>query len=309
MRGIPSTQLAAACRGFLLPHEVSILSLSLLEVRPIPLELLGPNASPSLVLLVSCRVPGWNAATATAPSLWLLTIGLWSEVAQSCLTLCDPMNCSLPGSSVHGIIQAPILEWVAISISRKSSYLSLLFEILHSVGYIFPFHLCLWLLFLAICKASDNHPIFLDFFFLGMVLVTTSYTMLGTSIQDLIPWIYSSPPLFDPLYPHKTKSSLPYKPFTYLPKDLVLTMPIIPKECLCLTLVRKSLYKWEGGDDDGKDYRAKRICRHFVCIGLRISIELQVVILFLSQLFSFAFPRWFHWKAMTNYDLSFLLEP
>ena len=44
-----------------------------------------------------------------------------SEVAQSCLTLCDPMGCSLPGSSVHGIFQARILEWVAISFSRGSS--------------------------------------------------------------------------------------------------------------------------------------------------------------------------------------------
>ena len=40
---------------------------------------------------------------------------------QSCLTLCDPMDCSLPGSSVHGILQAIILEWVAISSSRGSS--------------------------------------------------------------------------------------------------------------------------------------------------------------------------------------------
>ena len=37
--------------------------------------------------------------------------------AQSCLTLCDPMDCSLPDSSVHGISQAWILEWVAISFS------------------------------------------------------------------------------------------------------------------------------------------------------------------------------------------------
>ena len=36
-----------------------------------------------------------------------------SEAIQSCLTLCDPMNCSLPGSLVHGISQARILEWVA----------------------------------------------------------------------------------------------------------------------------------------------------------------------------------------------------
>ena len=41
-----------------------------------------------------------------------------SEVAQSCPTLCDPVDCSPPGSSVHGILQARILEWVAISFSR-----------------------------------------------------------------------------------------------------------------------------------------------------------------------------------------------
>ena len=42
-------------------------------------------------------------------------------VTQSCPTLCDPMDCSPPGSSVHGIFQARILEWVAISFSRGSS--------------------------------------------------------------------------------------------------------------------------------------------------------------------------------------------
>ena len=44
-----------------------------------------------------------------------------SEVAPSCLTLCDPVVSSLPGSSVYGILQARILEWVAISFSRGSS--------------------------------------------------------------------------------------------------------------------------------------------------------------------------------------------
>ena len=42
-----------------------------------------------------------------------------SEVAQSCLTLRDPMDCSLPGSSVHGIFQARVLEWVAIALSNS----------------------------------------------------------------------------------------------------------------------------------------------------------------------------------------------
>ena len=44
-----------------------------------------------------------------------------SVVTQSCPTLCDPVDCSLPGSSIHGIFQARILEWVAISFSKGSS--------------------------------------------------------------------------------------------------------------------------------------------------------------------------------------------
>ena len=44
-----------------------------------------------------------------------------NEIVQSCLTLCDPMDCSLPGFSIHGILQARILEWVTISFSRGSS--------------------------------------------------------------------------------------------------------------------------------------------------------------------------------------------
>ena len=44
-----------------------------------------------------------------------------SEVTQLCPTLCNPVDCSLPGSSVHGIFQARVLEWVAISFSKESS--------------------------------------------------------------------------------------------------------------------------------------------------------------------------------------------
>ena len=42
-----------------------------------------------------------------------------SEVTQSCPTLCDPMDCSLPGSSAHGIFQARVLEWGAIAFSVR----------------------------------------------------------------------------------------------------------------------------------------------------------------------------------------------
>ena len=45
-----------------------------------------------------------------------------SEVIQSCPTLSNPMDCSLPGSSVHGIFQARVLEWGAIAFSRLSTY-------------------------------------------------------------------------------------------------------------------------------------------------------------------------------------------
>ena len=43
------------------------------------------------------------------------------EVAQSCPTLRDPMNCSPPGSSIHGIFQARVLEWVAIAFSGQKA--------------------------------------------------------------------------------------------------------------------------------------------------------------------------------------------
>ena len=84
---------------------------------------------------LTCRQ--WSAYVFTSPSLcvsvpesrFFLCIRMQSHwflhdvcsVAQLCLTLCDPMDCSLPGSSVHGIFQARILKWVAISFSRGSS--------------------------------------------------------------------------------------------------------------------------------------------------------------------------------------------
>ena len=56
-----------------------------------------------------------------------------NKVAQSCLTLSDPMDCSLPGSSVHGIFQARVLEWVAIAFSL-GTVKSLISEKAWSVG-------------------------------------------------------------------------------------------------------------------------------------------------------------------------------
>ena len=61
---------------------------------------------------VSCIVGGFFASWATSESE--------SEIAQS-PTLCNPIDCSLPGSSVHGIFQAIVLKWITISFSRGSS--------------------------------------------------------------------------------------------------------------------------------------------------------------------------------------------
>ena len=57
----------------------------------------------------------------TNSPLSLFIIKVKVLVTQLCLTLCDPMDCSPLGYSIHGILQARILEWVATSLSRRSS--------------------------------------------------------------------------------------------------------------------------------------------------------------------------------------------
>ena len=63
--------------------------------------------------------PGKNTGVGCHFLLQCMRVKSETEVAQSCLTLCHPMDCSLPGSSIHGIFQARVLEWVAISFSDK----------------------------------------------------------------------------------------------------------------------------------------------------------------------------------------------
>ena len=78
------------------------------------------------ILSVKCWTTNWEVPRNTGISIFFLflTHGLWYIVlvTKLCPTLCDPMDCSLPGSSVHGIFQARVLEWVAISFSRASSW-------------------------------------------------------------------------------------------------------------------------------------------------------------------------------------------
>ena len=66
--------------------------------------------------------PGNNTGVGCHFLLQCMKVKSESEVAQSYPTLCDLMDCSLPGSSVHGISQARVLEWVAIAFSDHISY-------------------------------------------------------------------------------------------------------------------------------------------------------------------------------------------
>src|SRR5574340_195721 len=63
--------------------------------------------------------PGKNTEVGCHFLLQCVKVKSQSEVAQSCMTPSDPMDCSLPGSSVHGIFQARVLEWGAIALSSK----------------------------------------------------------------------------------------------------------------------------------------------------------------------------------------------
>ena len=67
--------------------------------------------------------PGKNTGVGCHFLLQCRKVKRESEVAQSCLTLSDSMDCSPRGSSVHGIFQARVLEWGAIAFSRKTAYL------------------------------------------------------------------------------------------------------------------------------------------------------------------------------------------
>ena len=72
--------------------------------------------------------PGKNTGVGCHFLLQCMEVKSESEVTQSCLTLCDPIDCSLPGSSVHGISQARVLEWVAIAFSMRYTKLALYFS-------------------------------------------------------------------------------------------------------------------------------------------------------------------------------------
>ena len=80
--------------------------------------LLRPHGLQLTRLLRPWDSPGKNTGLGCHFLLQCMKLESESEVIQSCLTLSDPMDCSLPGSSIHGIFQARVLEWVAIAFSE-----------------------------------------------------------------------------------------------------------------------------------------------------------------------------------------------
>ena len=83
--------------------------------------------SPTLILYFKWQLPFCFPHEQSHPHLFLHLLKrnslllMYCMCPQLCLTLCDSVDCSLPGSSVHGIFQARILEWVAVSTSRGST--------------------------------------------------------------------------------------------------------------------------------------------------------------------------------------------
>ena len=115
-----------------------------------------------------------------------------SEVAQSYLILHDPMDCSLPGSSIHGILQARVLEWVAIAFSFICSSC-----LKNAIGIFIVIVLNLWkalgsmiilpLLILSVHKYGTNVSFHLLIWSLVAFISVSFASMSFTSLDSLIP--------------------------------------------------------------------------------------------------------------------------
>ena len=125
-----------ACSGSLTPHFVNndykswdllkhcactsqgtCLLMSCCQVESVVSDSVRPHGLKPTRLLCPWDSPGKNTGVSCHFLLQCLKVKSESEVAQSCLTLSDPMDCSLPGSSIHGVFQARVLEWGAIAFS------------------------------------------------------------------------------------------------------------------------------------------------------------------------------------------------
>ena len=117
--------------------------------------------------------PGKNTGVGCHFLLQCMKVKSESEVTQSCLTLTDPMDCSLPGSSVHGIFQARVLEWGAIAFSKYVSYIRVILDTFLKNKYLYMF----WLKKIRLLTIIYSiYVLFLSFhYFFTLKLLQVSY--------------------------------------------------------------------------------------------------------------------------------------
>ena len=134
--------------------------------------------------------PGKNTGVGCHFLLQCMKVKSESEVAQSCQTLSDPMDCSPPGSSVHGIFQARVLEWGAIAFSG----LALDIPYYHTTGYTFPkqlpkkmflFKKNTWIVFLHV--TFQWNKIMKIYIFIGRLNAEPCWGIRGTKMNEMWP--------------------------------------------------------------------------------------------------------------------------
>ena len=116
-----------------------------------------------------------------------------SEVTQSCPTLCDPMDCSPPGSSIHGILQARVLEWVAIAFSTGLPVHHQLLEFTqtHSIESVIPSSHLILCCSLLLSPIPPSIRLFSNESILCMrwpKYWSFSFNTLATSCEELTHW-------------------------------------------------------------------------------------------------------------------------
>ena len=125
--------------------------------------------------------PGKNTGVGCHFLLQCINVKSESEVAQSCLTLRDPMDCSLPGSSIHGIFQARVLEWGAIALSINlilTWYSGLYIQIWSHISGKFLFYLKSYF------KSMSHWPQEASLMFPDITLNDSHFLAVGTAQQS-----------------------------------------------------------------------------------------------------------------------------
>ena len=119
--------------------------------------------------------PGKNTGVGCHFLLQCMKVKSESEVTQSCLTLSDPMDCSLPSSSIRGTLQARVLEWVAIAFSDiVSPSLAIFFALKSTVSY----------LYCHFCFLSIDIPLH-SFFFHSFTFYTLDFLKFDTFFMSI----------------------------------------------------------------------------------------------------------------------------